>query len=92
MSELYYRHLDGGYYRLVSFGRSADTDGDIAIYQHLWPFEAGWWSRERGDFLARFSPVPPEEIATAMQGDRLSAQAAVTATKAIRRAAKSTGA
>ena len=87
MSELYFRHLDGGYYRLVSFGRSADTDGDVAIYQHLWPFDAGWWSRERSDFLARFSPVTAVELGAAMQGDRLTAQMAVAAAKAARRAA-----
>jgi hypothetical protein len=87
MSELFYRHLDGGYYRLVTFGRSADTDGDVAIYQHLWPFDASWWSRDKADFLARFTPVNEEEVRAAMQADRKAAQAAVQSAKAARRAA-----
>ncbi len=88
MSELYYRHLDGGYYRLVSFGRSADTGGDVAIYQHLWPFDASWWVRDREEFLARFAPITADELSTAVRGDRAAAQQAVDAAKAARRAAK----
>ncbi|MBV8465151.1 MAG: DUF1653 domain-containing protein [Burkholderiales bacterium] len=88
MSELYYRHLDGGYYRLVSFGRSADTDGEVAIYQHLWPFDASWWTRDRAEFLARFSPISADELGTAVRGDRAAAQVAVNAAKAARRAGK----
>jgi hypothetical protein len=91
MTELYYRHLDGGYYRLVSFGRSADTGGDVAIYQHLWPFDASWWVRDRAEFLARFSPITADELSTAVRGDRIAAQQAVDAAKAARRASKPAG-
>ncbi|WP_374349437.1 hypothetical protein [Chitinimonas sp.] len=87
MTEVFFRHTDGGYYRLVSFGRSADSGGDIAIYQHLWPFDASWWSRDKAEFLARFSPVSESELAAAMAVDRLAAQAGVNAAKAARRAA-----
>jgi hypothetical protein len=87
MSECYFRHLDGGFYRLVTFGRSADTDGDIAIYQHLWPFDASWWSRDKADFLARFTPVSEDVVREAMQADRNAAQESVQAAKVARRAA-----
>jgi len=89
LTNLYYRHLDGGYYRLVTHANSADIDGqEVVVYQHLWPFDSSWWVRERQDFESRFSTVTPEEITAAMQGDRLAAQQAVDAAKAARRAAK----
>lgn len=87
MSDLLYRHTDGGYYRLVTFGRSADTGGDVAIYQHLWPFDASWWTRDKAEFLARFAEVSTDEVAAAMKIDRATAQANVNAAKAARRAA-----
>jgi hypothetical protein len=87
MSDLLYRHTDGGLYRLVTFGRSADSGGDIAIYQHLWPFDASWWARDKAEFLSRFSPIAEAEVAAAMAGDRLVAQAAVNQAKTARRAA-----
>lgn len=88
MSDRFYRHLDGGLYRFVADARSADTDGEVIIYEHLWPFEPGLWVRERTDFLARFQPVDAATVAAAQQTERSAAQAAVNAAKAKRRAAK----
>ncbi|GLR13634.1 DUF1653 domain-containing protein [Chitinimonas viridis] len=88
MSHLHYRHTDGGLYRFVAHARSADTTGDVVVYEHLWPFEQGLWVRDRQEFESRFTPISATEVTTAMQGDRAAAQAAVDEAKAKRRAAK----
>lgn len=88
MSDTFFRHLDGGLYRFVAHARSADTTGELVVYEHLWPFEPGLWVRDRAEFEARFFPVAAGEVEAARQGDRAAAQAAVTAAKAARRAAR----
>ncbi|PHV09846.1 DUF1653 domain-containing protein [Chitinimonas sp. BJB300] len=90
MSDRYYRHMDGGLYRFVADAMSADTGNPVIVYEHLWPFIAGLWVRDREEFLARFQPIDANEVTTAQQGDRTIAQAAVNNAKAIRRAAKAT--
>lgn len=89
MPEQFFRHTDGGLYRFVAYARSADTTGPVVVYEHLWPFEAGLWVRDREEFEARFSPIDGAAIELALTGDRQAAQAAVNAAKAARRAAKS---
>ncbi|QDQ25781.1 DUF1653 domain-containing protein [Chitinimonas arctica] len=88
MSNSYFRHTDGGLYRFVAHARSADTTGDVVVYEHLWPFTQGLWVRDRQEFESRFSPIDAAEVENAMQGDRLAAQAAVDTAKATRRAKK----
>jgi hypothetical protein len=83
----YFRHLDGGIYRFVEYARSADTDGDVVIYEHLWPFEQSLWVRNRADFESRFTPVDEVTVKRAFKQERVAAQAQVNAAKAARRAA-----
>jgi hypothetical protein len=89
-AEQYFRHLDGGFYRFVSHARSADTEGEVVIYEHLWPFDQSLWVRNRTDFEARFSSIDEITVKRAMKQDRAQAQAQVNAAKAARRAAKTT--
>jgi len=88
MSEQYFRHIDGGLYRFVAYARSADTAGDVVVYEHLWPFERGLWVRDRADFEARFKPIEFAVVNQAMSENREAAQQQVNAAKAARRAAK----
>jgi hypothetical protein len=89
MTEHYFRHLDGGLYRFIAEARSADTAGPVVVYEHLWPFERGWWVRDRAEFEARFMKVDGAEVEAAMKADRREAQLKVEAAKAARRAATS---
>jgi hypothetical protein len=88
MTEKYYRHLDGGLYRFVAYARSADVDGEVVIYEHLWPFDQSLWVRNRPDFEARFISADEVTVKRAMKQERAPAQALVNAAKAARRAAK----
>jgi hypothetical protein len=87
-TEKYFRHIDGGLYRFVAHARSADAEGEVVIYEHLWPFDQGLWVRNRPDFEARFSPTDEVTVKRALKEDRLQAQAKVDAARAARRAAK----
>ena len=89
MSDLHFQHVDGGLYRFVNYARSADTGGEVVVYEHLWPFEPGLWVRNRAEFESRFAPIDAGIALEQMRGDRSAAQAAVTAAKAVRRAKKS---
>jgi len=88
MAEQYFRHLDGGVYRFVAYARSADNDDEVVVYEHLWPFDQGLWVRNRADFQSRFAIIDEFTVRLEMKRDRTQAQAAVTAAKAARRAAK----
>jgi hypothetical protein len=88
MAEQYFRHLDGGLYRFISHARSADTEGDVVVYEHLWPFDRSLWVRDRAQFETRFAPVDEVTVKRAMKQDREAAQSAVQAAKAARRAAQ----
>lgn len=86
MSDQYFRHIDGGFYRFVAHACSADDAGDVVVYEHLWPFDRGLWVRKRAEFETRFSPVDELTIKRAMKEDRETAQVAVNSAKAKRRA------
>lgn len=88
MSEQFFRHLDGGIYKFVAHARSADTDGEVVVYEHLWPFEQSLWVRNRPDFEVRFKSIDEVTARRAMKQDRAEAQAAVIAAKTARRAAR----
>jgi hypothetical protein len=87
-TEQYFRHTDGGLYRFVAYARSADVDGEVVVYEHLWPFDQSLWVRNRPDFEARFMPTDEVTVKRAMKEDRPQAQAIVDAARAARRAAK----
>lgn len=88
MADTYYQHVDGGLYRLVAHARSADTERDMVVYEHLWPFDRGLWVRDREEFEARFTPTIKTVVDAALQTDRVMAQTKVRDAKAKRRAAK----
>ena len=86
MTEKYFRHLDGGLYRFVAHARSADSEGEVVVYEHLWPFDQSLWVRNRAEFEARFTPVDEVTVKRAMKQDRTQAQELVNAAKVARRA------
>jgi hypothetical protein len=88
MNEQFFRHIDGGLYRFVAYARSADSDAEVVVYEHLWPFDQSLWVRNRVDFEARFAPTDEMAIKRAMKLDRNEAQAQVNAAKAARRTGK----
>jgi hypothetical protein len=88
MTEKYFRHLDGGLYRFVAHARSADSDGEVVIYEHLWPFDQSLWVRNRAEFEARFTAVDEVTIKRSMREDRTQARDRVNLAKAARRANK----
>jgi hypothetical protein len=90
MNSPYFRHVDGGLYRFVAYARSAENARDVVVYEHLWPFDAGLWVRERKEFEARFAPVDEPAVRQALAGDQAAAQQQVTAAKAARRQREST--
>lgn len=84
----YYRHTDGGLYRFAKFVWLA-SDGTRAIeYDHVWPFEEKPWIRVEAEWEGRFSPIAVEEVEAARAGDRLAAQARVTAAREARKEAE----
>jgi hypothetical protein len=88
MTEQYFQHIDGGLYRFVAYARSADDAGDVVVYEHLWPFDAGLWVRKRSEFEARFSPIGEITVKHAASQNRAEAQERVNAAKALRRSAE----
>lgn len=86
MSERFFRHVDGGLYRFVSYARSADNEEEVIVYEHLWPFDQSTWVRKRVEFEKRFAPTDEMTVKRAMKQDRGEAQAGVNAAKAERRA------
>ena len=88
MSDRFFQHTDGGLYRFVNYARSADTGGNLVVYEHVWPFEPGIWVRDRAEFEARFAQIDAAAVQERMRGDRAFAQAAVSSAKAARRAKK----
>jgi len=88
MTAHYFRHIDGGLYRFVAYARSADDAGEVVVYEHLWPFDAGLWVRKRDEFESRFSPIDEITVKRAIKQDRTEAQERVNTAKALRRAAK----
>lgn len=84
----YYRHTDGGLYRFAKLVWLA-SDGSRAIeYDHVWPFEEKAWIRVESEWEGRFAPIPVEEVELARAGDRLEAQARITAAREERKAAE----
>lgn len=59
--------------------------GDLMVYDHEWPFEASTWARPLAQFQERFKPVPHGDLVQAMEHDRVTAQATITATRSARR-------
>lgn len=84
----YYRHVDGGLYRLLHRARHADDTSEVIVYEHLWPFEPGVWVRNAEEFRMRFFPIGAEECRQIMTRERAEYQAQVLAAKAQRRNAK----
>lgn len=82
------QHVDGGFYRFEKMVRSADDLSVVAIYNHVWPFEPGSWSRSAEEFLSRFTPVPEIELSIARRVPIQVAQENISTAKAARREKK----
>lgn len=59
--------------------------GDLMVYEHVWPFETSLWGRPVQQFEQRFTPVPHADLMQAMEHDRVTAQATITAARSARR-------
>ncbi len=84
----YYRHIDGGLYRLLHNARHADDASEVIVYEHLWPFEPGIWVRRADEFRQRFHAIDAGAYQAIVCADRISYQQQVTAAKAARRASR----
>lgn len=82
-----YRHTDGGYYEVVGMGRDSRDAQPVVLYDHVWPFEAGRWTRPLPEWASRFMPVQAEELARAKAGDRAALQATISAARTARKGA-----
>ncbi len=87
-----YRHTDGGYYEVVGMGRDSRDAEPVVLYDHVWPFEAGRWTRPLPEWASRFTPVQAEELARVKAGDRAALQATISAARQARKGAASRGA
>lgn len=81
----YYRHTDGGLYQVVGMGRDSRDGSDVVLYDHVWPFEGGRWTRPLPEWASRFTPVTAEEVAADQRGDRAARQATISAARAARK-------
>lgn len=81
----YYRHTDGGLYQVVGMGRDSRDASDVVLYDHVWPFEGGRWTRPLHEWASRFTPVTAEEVAADQRGDRAARQATISAARAARK-------
>jgi hypothetical protein len=80
-----YRHTDGGLYRVVGMARDSRDGCDVVLYDHVWPFEAGRWTRPLPEWATRFTPVTAEEVAATQRGDRVADQARISAARKARK-------
>lgn len=80
-----YRHTDGGYYRVRGMARDSRDTEPVVLYEHVWPFEAGTWTRPLHEWASRFTPAAAAELAQVRQGDRAALQARIRAARAARK-------
>jgi hypothetical protein len=83
-----YRHTDGGLYRVVGMARDSRDGSDVVLYDHIWPFETGRWTRPLPEWASRFTPVTAEEVAATQRGDRTADQARISAARNARKSRK----
>ena len=83
----YYRHTDGGIYRVIGMARDSQDASDLVLYEHVWPFEAGRWTRPLPQWASRFTPVTAEEVAVTQRGDRAAEQRRISAARQSRKGA-----
>ena len=81
----FYRHTDGGLYQVVGMARDSRDASDVVLYDHIWPFEAGRWTRPLPEWASRFTPVTADEVAADQRGDRAARQATIRAARAARK-------
>lgn len=80
-----FRHVDGGYYRVLLIGRYVVDEETMVAYEHLWPFDTAIWFRSLSEWTPRFTRAEETELAAAIIGNRSDAQLRVTTAKAARR-------
>jgi hypothetical protein len=81
----YYRHTDGGFYQVTGMARDSRDTSPVVIYNHVWPFEAGTWTRPLHEWHSRFKPISEAEVVQAKAGDREALQREVSARRLARK-------
>lgn len=81
-----YRHTDGGIYRFVGMAKSSEDASDLVLYKHVWPFEVITWARPLSEWHSRFTNLSAAEFQAAVAVDRKTCIAAITRSKAERKA------
>ncbi len=81
----HYRHTDGGFYEVKGMARDSRDGSAVVLYDHVWPFEAGLWTRPLEEWASRFTPVTAETVAAARRGDRAALQASISAARLARK-------
>lgn len=86
---VYYQHIDGGIYRTMQLGKSAENGEVVVIYEHVFPFEGNVWVRAYSEWTSdRFKRIEHNDVSMIMQRERLVFQAEITARRQARKAAK----
>ncbi|WP_255358090.1 DUF1653 domain-containing protein [Pseudorhodoferax sp. Leaf267] len=81
----YYRHTDGGLYQVVGMARDSRDASDVVLYDHVWPFEGGRWTRPLPEWASRFTPVTAEDVAATQRGNRVADQERISAARKARK-------
>ena len=81
----FYQHIDGGLYLLREIITDADTGEDRALYDHVWPFARGTYTRLMKDWNLRFRKIDYLVYADATLLSRDDCQRNVVFTKRIRK-------
>lgn len=82
----YHLHVDGGLYALRSIAQSSEDQSSVAVYEHLFPFAPGVWTRPLGEFEKRFERIDEAQAQTLLAMDPATRRQAITEAKSARRA------
>ena len=82
-----FQHIDGGFYQFEKSVLFADDGDELVIYAHIWPFPRIESARRAKEFLAKFKPIMPEELAKAQEISAVEFQEIIKNNKANRKKA-----
>lgn len=82
----YHLHVDGGLYVLRAIAQSAEDQSSVAVYEHLFPFALGAWTRPLGEFEKRFERIDEAQAQSILAMEPATRRQAITEAKAARRA------
>ena len=78
-------HTDGGYYRFYALAKSTQDQSPQVIYEHVWPFEPGVWSRPLDEWNSRFTKVEDSKDSKFWEANRKGYQELVSQRRAKRK-------